>query len=80
MAQQPIHIWLFDQINVFKYISILGPSRPHMSNTKHLFKVHASPESPPHDPCKKPTLAIFNTALVVEDPEQFMGDGVQAHE
>ncbi|KIJ14079.1 hypothetical protein PAXINDRAFT_100307 [Paxillus involutus ATCC 200175] len=47
-----------------------------MSDTKRLFKVRASPESPPRDPHKKPTPAIFDTALVVEDPEQFTGDGV----
>ncbi|KIJ09550.1 hypothetical protein PAXINDRAFT_17361 [Paxillus involutus ATCC 200175] len=76
MAQQPIHIRPFDRIDIFKYISILGPSRPHMSDTKCLFKVRASPESPPCDPRKKPTPAIFDTALVVEDPEQFTGNGV----
>ncbi|KIK78050.1 hypothetical protein PAXRUDRAFT_36706 [Paxillus rubicundulus Ve08.2h10] len=67
MSRQPVRICSFDRINVFKYITILAPSHQHISDAKHLFKIHAR---------KKPSPAIFNTALIIEDPEQFTGTGV----
>lgn len=61
MSSSTLPFWLC-------YISI--SVRPNISSK------FVSPESPPQDARKKPTAAIFNTALIVEDPEQFTGDGV----
>ncbi|KIK74816.1 hypothetical protein PAXRUDRAFT_19514 [Paxillus rubicundulus Ve08.2h10] len=78
MSRQPVHIRSFDQIDVFKYITILVPLHQHISDAKCLFKIHVSPELPLRDARKKPSPAIFNTALIIEDPEQFTGTGVAA--
>ncbi|KIK74444.1 hypothetical protein PAXRUDRAFT_19861 [Paxillus rubicundulus Ve08.2h10] len=78
MSHQPVRICSFDRIDVFKYITILAPSHQHISDAKHLFKIRVSPELPPRDAHKKPSPAIFNTALIVEDLEQFTGTGVAA--
>ncbi|KAF9235433.1 hypothetical protein BU15DRAFT_89590 [Melanogaster broomeanus] len=76
MTRQPIRIRSFDRIDVFKYITILAPSHQHISDAKRLFKIRVSPELPPRDARKRPSPAIFDTALIIEDPEQFTGTGV----
>ncbi|KAF9237171.1 hypothetical protein BU15DRAFT_49017 [Melanogaster broomeanus] len=76
MTRQPIRIHSFDQIDVFKYITILAPSCQHISDTKRLFRIRVSPESLPRDARKKPTPAIFDTALIVEDMREFTGSGI----
>ncbi|KAF8835629.1 hypothetical protein BDN67DRAFT_1015386 [Paxillus ammoniavirescens] len=65
LSPQPIHICPSDHIDGFKYITMLGPSHQHVSETKCLL-----------DARQKPTPAMFNTMLIVENPEWFMGDGV----
>jgi hypothetical protein len=76
MTRQPIRVRSFDRIDVFKYITILARSHQHINDTKRLFKIRVSPESPARDARKKPTPAIFDTALIIEDLEQFTGTGV----
>jgi hypothetical protein len=60
----------FDRFDIYNAISILLPSKPHVSDTKHLISVRATPEHS-NSPRKPPTLARFDTAVVIEDEEAY---------
>ena len=60
----------FDCFDIYNTVSILLPSRPHVSDTKRLISVRATPEHP-NGPRKPPTPARFDTAVVIEDEEVY---------
>jgi hypothetical protein len=79
LAHNHIQVRPYDRLDVFKYVSILAPSRHHLSDTKRFFKIRAAPEAPPRDARKKPTPAVFDMALVIEDPVIWDGVGMQGN-
>ena len=59
-----------DRFDIYNAISILLPSKPHVSNTKHLISVRATAEH--SNGARKPsTPARFDTAVVIEDEEVY---------
>ena len=60
----------FDCFDVYNAISILLPSKPHVSDTKRLISVRATPEHL-NGPRKPPTPARFDTAVIIEDEEVY---------
>lgn len=60
----------FDRFDVYNAISILLPSKPHVSDTKRLITVRATPEHL-NGPRKPPTPARFDTAVIIEDEEAY---------
>ena len=62
----------FDHFNIYNPISILLPSKPHVSDTKCLISVRATPEHL-NGPQKPPTgtSAHFDTAVIIEDEEVY---------
>ena len=60
----------FDRFNIYNAISILLPSKPHVSDTKCLISVRATPEHP-NGLRKPPTPARFDTAVIIEDEEVY---------
>jgi hypothetical protein len=60
----------FDHFDIYNSISILLPSKPHVSDTKRLISVRATPEHS-NGPRKPPTPAHFDTAVLIEDEEVF---------
>ena len=60
----------FDCFDVYNAISILLPSKPHVSDMKRLISVQATPEHL-NDPQKPPTPARFDTAVIIEDEEVY---------
>ncbi|KIJ09099.1 hypothetical protein PAXINDRAFT_45449, partial [Paxillus involutus ATCC 200175] len=77
LAHNHIQVRPYDRLDVFKYALILAPSRHHLSDTKRFFKIRAAPEVLPRDARKKPTPAVFDMALVIEDPVIWDGVGMQ---
>ncbi|KAF8120405.1 hypothetical protein EV363DRAFT_1407675 [Boletus edulis] len=77
-SSHPIRVRPFDRLDVFKYITILAPAsgQQHTSHSKRLFKIRVSPESPPRDARKKSTAAIFDNAMIMDDPATFTGAGI----
>ncbi|KAG1792002.1 uncharacterized protein HD556DRAFT_1432737 [Suillus plorans] len=65
-----------DWVDVYKYLKVLSPPRPHVNNAKCLFKVHAVPVIPSKDARKGPAPAHFNTVLVIEDEDRYTGEGI----
>jgi hypothetical protein len=65
-----------DRIDVYKYLSILTPARPHITNSKRFFKLRASPVVASRDPRRPPAPARFDTALVIENRELYTGKGI----
>ncbi|KIK32995.1 hypothetical protein CY34DRAFT_27121 [Suillus luteus UH-Slu-Lm8-n1] len=55
-------------IDVYKYLTVLSPARPHISNSKCFFKVRASPVVASKDPQKLPAPVRFDTL--------YMGKGI----
>ena len=62
-------IHTFDRIDVYKYITILSPPKQHMSDTKHFFKLCATPSIPSHNSHKGPSPTVFDSALFLKDPD-----------
>ena len=60
-------IHAFDRIDVYKYITILSPLKRHMSDTKHFFKLRATPSIPSHNSCKGPSPVVFDSVLFLKD-------------
>ena len=60
----------FDRFDIYNAISILLPSKPHVSDTKRLITVRATPEHL-NGPRKPPTPARFDTAVIIEDEEAY---------
>ena len=60
----------FDCFDIYNTISNLAPSKPHVSDTKRLISVRATPEHP-NGPRKPPTPARFDTAIIIEDEEVY---------
>ena len=60
----------FDCFDIYNAISILLPSKPHVSNTKRLISVRATAKCS-NGPQKPPTLARFDTVVVIEDEEVY---------
>ena len=60
----------FDRFDIYNAISILLPSKPHISDTKCLITLRATPEHL-NGPRKPPTPAHFNTAVIIEDEEAY---------
>lgn len=75
-SRHTVRVHSFDRLDVFNFITILAPERQHTSNTKRFFKLRVSAESPPRDMRKKPTPAIFDNALIIDEPEKFNGTGI----
>ncbi|KAG1788448.1 uncharacterized protein HD556DRAFT_1312038 [Suillus plorans] len=63
-------------IDVYKYIMVLLPARPHVSNSKCFFKVCASPVVASKDPRKPLVPARFDTALFIEERALYNGKGI----
>ncbi|KAG1764390.1 hypothetical protein EV702DRAFT_1154115 [Suillus placidus] len=66
---------LQDRVDVYKYVKVLSPARPHFNSAKCLFKVRASPEIASKDPRKLPSPARFDTVLVIKDRDQYTASG-----
>ncbi|KAG1797668.1 hypothetical protein EV424DRAFT_1475057 [Suillus variegatus] len=64
------------RIDVYKYITVLLPTHPHVSNSKCFFKVRASPVVASKDPRKPLVPARFNTALFIEERALYNGKGI----
>jgi hypothetical protein len=60
----------FDRFDIYNAISILLPSKPHISDSKRLISVRATPEHS-NGPRKRPTPAHFDTAVIMEDEEVY---------
>ncbi|KAG1778110.1 hypothetical protein EV702DRAFT_1179094 [Suillus placidus] len=67
-------------VDVYKYLKILSPARPHINNSKCLFKVRASPVIPASDVRRPPAPAHFNSVLVIEDGNEYTGEGISVGE
>ncbi|KAG1858327.1 hypothetical protein C8R48DRAFT_748782 [Suillus tomentosus] len=67
---------LQERIDVYKYIMVLLPARPHVSNSKCFFKVRASPVVASKDPRKPPVPARFDTTLLIEERALYNGKGI----
>ncbi|KAG1789923.1 uncharacterized protein HD556DRAFT_1446500 [Suillus plorans] len=65
-----------DRVDVFKYLSVLSPARPHITNSKCFFKIRASPVVASRDPRKLPAPARFDTALFIENRELYTAKGI----
>jgi hypothetical protein len=80
------HVWSWscwkltpkDQVDVYKYLKIISPPRPHINNCKCLFKVHASPVIPASDVRRPPAPAHFDSVLVIEDGNEYTGQGISS--
>ena len=60
----------FDCFDVYNVISILLPSKPHISDTKCLTTVWATPKHL-NGPRKPPMPTRFDTAVIIEDEEAY---------
>ncbi|KAG1835333.1 hypothetical protein DFJ58DRAFT_908621 [Suillus subalutaceus] len=69
-----------DRVNVYKYLKILSPAQPHINNRKCLFKVRASPVIPATDVRRPPAPAHFDSVLVIEDENEYSGEGLRVGE
>ncbi|KAG1885823.1 hypothetical protein F4604DRAFT_1676288 [Suillus subluteus] len=58
-----------ERIDVYKYLTVLSPARPHISNSKCCFKTRASPVVASND-------ARFDTALFIEQRALYTGKGI----
>jgi hypothetical protein len=67
---------LQDCVDVYKYVKVVSPARPHFNSTKCVFKVRASREIAAKDTRKLPAPARFDTVLVIEDEEEYTGEGI----
>ncbi|KIK32748.1 hypothetical protein CY34DRAFT_27161 [Suillus luteus UH-Slu-Lm8-n1] len=65
-----------DRIDVYKYLSVLSPAWPHITDSKRFFKLRASPVVASRDPRRPPAPARFDTALVIENRELYTGKGI----
>ena len=65
----------FDRFDLFKSISILLPSQPHVSDTKRRVTIRATPQHS-NGPRKLPTPARFDTALIIEDVDAYEDSGL----
>jgi hypothetical protein len=65
----------FDRFDLFKSISILRPSKPHVSDTKRRITIRATPQHS-NGPRKPPTPARFDTALIIEDIDAYEEGGL----
>ncbi|KAH9979616.1 hypothetical protein BJV74DRAFT_879411 [Russula compacta] len=57
----------YDRFNVYKFITVLLPSVPYISDQKRLNKLWASCVIPSWSPQKPETPAHFDTALIIQD-------------
>ncbi|KAH9979692.1 hypothetical protein BJV74DRAFT_879402 [Russula compacta] len=57
----------YDRFNVYKFITVLLPSVPYISDQKWLNKLRASCVIPSRSPRKPETPAHFDTALIIQD-------------
>ncbi|KAF8440916.1 hypothetical protein L210DRAFT_870480, partial [Boletus edulis BED1] len=48
----------------------------HISHSKWHFKICVSPELPPRNAHKKPTVVIFDNAMIMDDSTIFTGAGI----
>jgi hypothetical protein len=69
-ASQTLKPNQFDCFDIYNTVSILLPSKPHVSDTKHLITLQATPEHS-NGPRKLPTPAHFDTAVIIEDEEAY---------
>ncbi|KAH7918669.1 hypothetical protein BV22DRAFT_1134425 [Leucogyrophana mollusca] len=61
-------LYPFDRVDVYKYISLLTPPYPHISETKRIHKIRR---------CRRqPTPAHFDTAVVIENEDLYTGSGI----
>ncbi|KAG1760002.1 hypothetical protein EDD22DRAFT_1044069 [Suillus occidentalis] len=67
---------LQDRVDVYKYLKVVSPAQPHFNSAKCVFKVRASPEIAPKDTRKIPAPAHYDTVLVIEDREEYTGEGI----
>jgi hypothetical protein len=65
-----------ERIDVYKYLMVLSPARPHISNSKCFFKVRASPVVASKDPRKPPAPARFDSALFIDQQVLYTGKGI----
>jgi hypothetical protein len=65
-------------VDVYKYLKIISPPQPHINNCKCLFKVHASPVIPASDVRRPPAPAHFDSVLVIEDGNEYTGQGISS--
>jgi hypothetical protein len=65
-----------ERIDVYKYLTVLSPACPHVSNSKCFFKVRASPVVASKDPRKPPAPARFDSALFIDDRALYTGKGI----
>ncbi|KAG1848102.1 hypothetical protein F4604DRAFT_1883932 [Suillus subluteus] len=56
-----------DRVDVYKYLKVLSPAQPH---------VCTAPVIPSKDARKGPAPAHFDTVLVIEDEDQYTGEGI----
>ncbi|KAG2151133.1 uncharacterized protein EDB93DRAFT_1240176 [Suillus bovinus] len=67
---------LQDRVDVYKYVKVVSPARPHFNSAKCMFKVRASPEIAPKDTRKLLAPARYDTVLVIENWEEYTGEGI----
>ncbi|OBZ67757.1 hypothetical protein A0H81_12304, partial [Grifola frondosa] len=64
----------YDHFDLYSRISLLLPLRAHVSNSKRLTHVRATPVQPRRG-TRKPVAQRFDTALIIEDKIQFESEG-----
>ncbi|KAH7919169.1 hypothetical protein BV22DRAFT_1134039 [Leucogyrophana mollusca] len=64
-------LYPFDRVDVYKYISLLTPPYPRISETKRIHKIRVCPEIPARDARWQPTPAHFDTAVVIENEDLY---------
>ncbi|KAH7904150.1 hypothetical protein BJ138DRAFT_1019522 [Hygrophoropsis aurantiaca] len=69
-------LYPFDRVDVYKYISLLTPPHPHISDTKRFYKLRVYPEIPGRDARQQPTPAHFDTAVIIENENLYTGSGI----
>jgi len=74
MPTNPLKPSTFDRFDLFKSISILLPSKPHVSDAKRRITIHATSQHS-NGPRKPPTPARFDTALIIEDIDAYHEEG-----
>lgn len=63
-------------IDIYKYLTVLSPARPHISNSKCFFKVRAWPVVASKDPRKLPAPVRFDSALFIDQRALYTGKGI----
>lgn len=64
----------FDRFDLYKAISVLRPSMPHVADSKRLYRIRASPAKPRQG--RRPGApARFDTALVIENEDEYRTKG-----